>query len=302
MSMLLMLIACGGPTGESPEPEPTEQPVVQNKERPEAPPFARVETYKISPEDPDGYLQEVKSYDDQGNVVEIVLYEFGGSGKVDKTVKISYDDQGREIRRDDGTMVTTTTWDDQGRKASSAWKRGEQGATTQYTYDEHGNELVLSYLDPSGAVEYTREYERTYDAGGRVTEEKKWEKSGGDPLLLFHFQRTWDDRGNLLREVKRTVKGDIRGDQRYEYDGAGNKILETRHDQDGKKNREVRRTFNEYGEVVEKTEATCGDDGNCPAHGTTTYTYDEYGNQTRYLIVQDHGSNFGERVVYTYRK
>lgn len=306
MSPWLLLIACIGGSAESPTTPPTEAPVEAAavvpplQVRPSAPALVRTEQYKTRPDDTTGFLQNATDHDN-GLKVKQITYSFYGTGEVDSTTTWTYDDAGHMISSFDGNTTSTWTYDAEGRPLTEGWSRPGQGATTQHTYDEHGNIAVFTYLKLDGTVDYTREVERTYSDAGKALSEKKWEKytDGTDPLLQYHYANTNDADGRVTSVKRLNDDGSTLDEKRHRYDSNGSELEESEHDSTGALTGRTVMTYNAFGEVTKSVSESCGESG-CDPWSTTTWTYSEYGHVLTTMLTQDSGDDWGERTVYTY--
>jgi len=171
----------------------------------------------------------------------------------------------------DGTVMDST-YDDDGRMASVT----SGGATTTYGYDPAGNLLTTALPPANGHVET-----RTYDRAGRLVELK----NAKGAQVLSRFTYTLDAVGNPTQVVTPTetttyaydardrltevcYQASCPGDSdpfiRWAYDPVGNRTTETRP---------AGASAYAYNDADQLTSAS-------GPGGTTTYTYDQDGNQT----------------------
>ena len=277
----------------------------QNRKRPSAPPLAKLTTYKSSPENIEGTILKEEFFDGRGNLVKFVAYDYYGSGEVDGTTTYEYDDAGHKTRQDDGLTVTTYTYDDQGRLATETWKRGDKGSVEERRYDDRGNLVESRYLDLAGNHDFSRTYDYTYDAGGRIATAIKWERytDGTADMQMYNIQYMYDAAGRQVEKRSVNANGSFHNLERSRYDGRGNLIETLEFDDDPAilSDKNVSQ-FNPYGEMVESRNYSCAGADQCgDAWSTTTYTYDEYGNSLGYMLRQAHDADFGERVTIEYR-
>jgi RHS repeat-associated protein len=198
-------------------------------------------------------------------------------------VTYSYDEAGRRTLMEDGTGMTTSSYDGAGRLEKVA----VSGGTITYSYDEAGNRETME--DPSGVTSYSYDAanrlhwlenplnERTtygYDALGRPTTmvyanevyaESQYDAAGrteavrnrkSDDSVLSIFSYSYDEAGS------RTGVEEANGDRvTWSYDDAGQLARERRS---GGNAYDLTYTYDEVGNRLTK------EDGGA----TTTYSYD----------------------------
>ncbi|MBT3218824.1 MAG: hypothetical protein HN348_07010 [Proteobacteria bacterium] len=309
MSLILSLMLIGCIGGSTVTPEVPAGPVVddepaENAVRPPSPQVAKITNYKSDPQNTEGTISSEEIFDEAGNRVEYIGYDYYGSGEVDKRVKYVFDAKGRKTSDDDGERVETFEYDDDGRLARSSWSRPSDGAgsSEQHIYDEQGQESEIKYFQLDGTHDFSLVFERTY-RGELVVEEKKFEKytDGSSTLEMYWIQQSYDGQGRLTEKKNLRHDGKPINVERYRYDRRENLIETLEFDNDstfatGKDTT----AFNEFGEAIRSESFQCSAPDKCDRWQITTYEFDEYGHQVQYMTKQEHGEDMGERVVYTY--
>lgn len=190
----------------------------------------------------------VETYDEHGNVIKSVSknenYSYSYEYNDDGTIRVKYDDDGREEYTYENGLVISCTRYEYGRVAS----------VMTHTYDEHGNEVERT-LEILGTVDrYT--YEFTYDENGVWTKEliynTKGERTGtytrvlgenGEELSgrleeensVFSYEYKYDEEGREIElhsafEFGGVLLGENRVVTEYDEQGRISRIFEYRLD------------------------------------------------------------------------
>ena len=175
---------------------------------------------------------EIKTtYDADGNVIDLLA--------TTEHHYMEYDWQGRIIREtvnnilDDGTetlrIEATYEYSDDGLEKYMTTYNTETGVTrltTEWHYDEAGNEIFYHLYSRSGENDSIRE--TGYDADGNVL----WEQYlAVDGTLTKRTEYTYDAQGNLLESVETGyLAGSGTVTTTYERDGNGRLLTVTRHE------------------------------------------------------------------------
>jgi hypothetical protein len=162
-----------------------------------------------------------RSYDDEGRVTaEKIDTERGHflskiDGKPDKTIRHTYDEDGREVRTEEtwldlkhkeNTKVTKYTYDDRGHLAaevSTVTERGGQPRSygnLEHEYDEQGRKKRTRSIgrdgQPSRIVDYA------YDADGRLSTETIASPKSSRSRPIEHRYH-YDEQGDLVEETRK---------------------------------------------------------------------------------------------------
>lgn len=150
------------------------------------------------------------TFDDKGKILEMI--EYTKEGKPDRSYKYLYDAKGNNTEllyyAANGTMGSKTSW----------------------LYDAKGNKTEMTVETP-GYADSFKKY--SYDAKGNLTEES-W--LDGQKKLTFRFVRSYDDKANMIEEVKYKGDSNTQHDKatwKYEYDKQGNWTKKTQYTNDG---------------------------------------------------------------------
>jgi hypothetical protein len=136
--------------------------------------------------------------DDKGRKIE--EQEFTTDGKFDRSYSYTYDAKGNNVtligKRADGSISTKYNW----------------------TYDDKGNKTDLK-LETTGYADSYQNY--SYDAKGNLTGEAWFD---GKKQITFRFERMYDDKGNVIEELKYKNGTQFlhKSTWVYEYDKQGN--------------------------------------------------------------------------------
>jgi len=308
IQLLLLFAACSWPAAVPSAPAPTpvavDAPLVENAKRPPAPRLITLTEYKTSPENLEGTLMHVTTFNDKGLKVRFETYDYYGSGSLEGASTWEYDEAGRAIQRKDADgMVTTFTYAGD-KVATETWARGADGATEQNTYDAKGRCIETRYLKSDGALDYRRTWEFVDDANGKTLEEKKWEKytDGTADMLAYHARNKLDVHGRILATESLSESGEVTDEKRFVYDDHSNAIEEQSWSHGVMTQKDVN-AYNEFGELVRSQAFSCDEQGeNCSVWATYTWERDAWGNKTAGMTAQANDADFGERFVYEYAK
>ena len=185
------------------------------------------------------------SFDDQGVLEEVTLYEFDGwgnevgyadylpDGSLESYSRKVYDSSGRKIEEThfeaDGTM--TSRYEDlyEGNTLQEySWREGEERVLDgESTFDDAGNQLTLTSYNDDGSVDYTREYE--YDSQGNLVYKNFGSYQEGSLESLMEYQYSYDSQGNQVEE-QTFRNGELYQVTQWEFDGNGNMLFEYEYD------------------------------------------------------------------------
>ncbi len=202
-------------------------------------------------------------YDLYGNQVLI--------GVGNSSVKITYDDQGRQIRCTNGSIPffstrQSYTYDDQGRLLTETYRpvRFWYGYTYTYQYEERKQTMTLTNW--LGMVRYTEE--TYYDAAGNTLRQvlNEWE---------YHY--TYDDQGHMLT-ARSYWNGEPETLNEYTYDDQGRLIQDVCTTLSRASATEITRV--EYDDVQGTVTTTTGTD-------RTVEYYNEFGERYRISTYKD---------------
>lgn len=181
----------------------------------------------------------------------------------------SYDDYGREKQTTqymDGYITySATTAYTSDTEYETAIQRGGTGYSIRYTCDEAGRVVYQETVENGAVTEYT---EYTYDDhGNQLTARMVY---GGDETD-FSYEYTYDGSGNQLSR-KEYQNGELAGWLEMEYDAGGREISSVRYYPDGSISDETSVTWSGSTETRESRDV----DGY--VYMTLVTTYDETGN------------------------
>lgn len=216
------------------------------------------------------------SYNNLGQLILSIGYE---NGTETSRAALEYDEHGNMVRKvtvsKEGTSVLENrfTLDDQDRICrQESYTDGILTSIDEFTYDRQGNEISHSYTGKSvGHEDDIRHYNKTYDNEGNLTRQ----------TMRWNFNNEyyiWEYSDGL--ETKKTTYN-ANTDEVVEYwentyDENGFLIKESRHSANGTPGLCHEYTRDETGLVV--TRRTYDANGNPNSH-TDIFTYDEYGNK-----------------------
>lgn len=153
----------------------------------------------------------VETYDDHGNVIKSVsknssyfyTYEYNDDG----TIRVKYDDDGREEYTYENGLETSCT----------RYEYGRVAYVMTHTYDEYGNEVERTFEILGSVDRYT--YEFTYDENGVWTKEliynTKGERTG---IYTRVLGENGEDLGGRLEEENSVFSYE------YKYDEEGREV------------------------------------------------------------------------------
>lgn len=122
-----------------------------------------------------------EKYYEGSELISDIAYEYDGSGKLTKLVR-------RDMLEDSETSETCT-YDENGLLASREVSGGDGIASrTEYSYDEHGNELSVSIYGPDGSAISITKNEYEYDEPGNIV---KCTRTQGDGEQSTVIEYSW---------------------------------------------------------------------------------------------------------------
>ena len=203
-----------------------------------------------------------------------------------------YDAYNRPIWRSSPDGIAKIEYDDKGNVIKRV---ASYGAMYEYEYDSNNNLLKSTYTDERGNLVSTETF--AYDAKGQLIR-KTYEDNDFEYPLSIVYTYTYDENGNLLVDDRVTSSGYHTRDEYtydaggapikkteytphgtyyyvWEYDKAGNEILEKRSFADGTRDYMYSQIYDEAGNRI-KTHYQYGVSDEVV--GETFYEYDEHGN------------------------
>ena len=190
----------------------------------------------------------------------------------DGIAKIEYDDKGNVIKRvasygamyeyeyDSNNNLLKTTYTDE---------RGNLVSTETFAYDEKGQLIKKTYDSNNVEDPWSIVYTYTYDENGNLLVDDRVQSSGYNT----RYEYTYDEGGAPIKKTEYTPHGTYY--YVWEYDKAGNEILEKRSFADGTRDYMYSQTYDEAGNRI-KTHYQYGVSDEVV--GETFYEYDEHGN------------------------
>lgn len=190
----------------------------------------------------------------------------------DGIAKIEYDDKGNVIKRvasygamyeyeyDSNNNLLKRTYTDE---------RGNLVSTETFTYDEKGQLIKKTYDSNNVEDPWSIVYTYTYDENGNLLVDDRVQSSGYNT----RYEYTYDEGGAPIKKTEYTPHGTYY--YVWEYDKAGNEILEKRSFADGTRDYMYSQTYDEAGNRI-KTHYQYGVSDEVV--GETFYEYDEHGN------------------------
>lgn len=122
-----------------------------------------------------------EKYYEGSELISDIAYEYDGSGKLTKLVR-------RDMLEDSETSETCT-YGETGLLASREVSSGEGiESRTEYSYDEHGNEISVSIYGPDGSAISTTKNEYEYDEPGNIV---KCTRTQGDGEQSTVIEYSW---------------------------------------------------------------------------------------------------------------
>lgn len=122
-----------------------------------------------------------EKYYEGSELISDIAYEYDGSGKLTKLVR-------RDMLEDSETSETCT-YGETGLLASREVSSGEGiESRTEYSYDEHGNEISVSIYGPDGSAISITKNEYEYDEPGNIV---KCTRTQGDGEQSTVIEYSW---------------------------------------------------------------------------------------------------------------
>lgn len=173
-----------------------------------------------------GELLEYKRTIDEGN--RILREEVYKNGKLQSIVEVTYDQEGNELTRE----------------YTSYWLEETQWRKRTKTYDTKGN-LICQIQHWNFNQEY---YIWDYEDGLCV---QRTSYETGTDRVLECWKKTYDRKGNLIRESQYDAAGNLKFYSEYSWDKTGRVQTKTNHNADGslQKYSDVF-TFDKYGNQI----------------------------------------------------
>ncbi len=164
----------------------------------------------------DGEKLSTLNYNSNGFLTETIIYSLDGTVKDKYTYE--YDKNGRRIktsRYSDGQLLNSYKYDynEFGNKikAYSYNPAGELEEYYLYKYDGEGNLVEEDWFSASGEKIYS--VENDYDDGVK-TRTSTYDKNND---LIFEYVFKYDQKGNIIEEIKYDVNGEQTGLIQYVY-------------------------------------------------------------------------------------
>ena len=304
--LCLSFIACGetGATNNDSSDTATETATpptkIENKTRPEAPAYKSITRYKTSPTDLEGTLLSKETFNEKGEKIEMISYDYYGSGNEDGRVSFKYDDKGNKVQSFDGKTTETWEYDAENRVLKAAWTRKNgQGASEERFYDEKGNETEVKYYTADGTYDFSRATNYSYNQAGQIIRETKWEKytDGSGDLQMYDNATEYNADGKKSKSIRYRESGSVMDAEEFSYDGAGNLVESKSLTAEGEVEDRTVNEVNEYGETIKDQTFT----GMESLQYTNTYEYNQYGQMINMMYLHEDGDGWGERAVIEYQ-
>ena len=273
---------------------------------------------ELNPSEPIVYEFGAAAYLLQDDVIQALsVLETGISNGADKALFEEKEDYIRENAVILYSSVTTTetdydgnvtngwekiTYDEKGREPK---RESSNGTTTQYEYDDTGNITGSSYQHPGGKDVYHHVYN---DYGDEIYEKYESEYRGKSSVVEYSYEYEYNDNGQAVHRKESRDGAFLGNEEYYEYDGQGNRIR-IQFILNGSQSYEEIFSYDEEGRVL--TDETVGDipqptsasyeydaRGNMVVanewYGSSYFTYDimDYPLEVRYSGIQDEGANY----------
>ncbi len=166
-----------------------------------------------------GYTSSVTTYDKNGNIVEEKNYRRSGEVLYINTYK--YDSQGNRIEyvkydgnREKINYKQSFVFDGKGNKLIETGYNGADHYKNTYKYDGQGNLIEINYY-----VDDELDEQRQLRRDGNLTEIKVYDGQGAFKFTLLN---RYDNRKNLIEEVKNEVNNTTSRKVNYDYDQHAN--------------------------------------------------------------------------------
>lgn len=131
----------------------------------------------------------------------------------DIVMTLGYNAQGETVAtilEDDNPIITTYTYDDQGRKtAVHSYDDGKEFVYSQYAYNDHGDQTQWIYQarTAEGVTETVCTYEYTYNADGEITQKDSYQNNVLTARETYSREQTTE--GTVVRTI---TDGDMEPD------------------------------------------------------------------------------------------
>jgi len=173
-----------------------------------------------------GYTSSVTTYDQNGNIVEEVNYRRNGDVLYVNTYK--YDSQGNRIEyvkydgnREKINYKQSFIFDGKGNKLIETGYNGADHYKNTYKYDGQGNLREINYY-----VDDKLDEQRLLRRDGNLTEIKIYDGQGAFKFTLLN---RYDNRKNLIEELKNEVNNTTSRKVNYDYDQQANLSEEVKY-------------------------------------------------------------------------
>ena len=157
-----------------------------------------------------GSSRNVFKYNANGNIVELANYK--SDGKVNSTVKSTYDSTGTLIKEE--TLLGNGTVD----------------LVSTIKTDAKGNKIEQEDTRPMGNVLFNYKYNYKYDEKGQLIERIAYRGNGA---LLFKYTFKYDDKGNKTEWIQSASDGSVTGKVIYKYNEKNNLVEDIQYNKDG---------------------------------------------------------------------
>ncbi len=177
----------------------------------------------------------VYDYDEKGNKILSIQYDFQGNEKSWEKTDWQYDADGNELgyvsysRSGEELYRREFTYDDNGNEVKDiCYKSGEFRFCYTYEYDANGNKTKTTEFDSAGNIEEWNETE--YDNQGNAIKELYYE---GEEVLDYWNSNEYDENGNKILEKVFSPEGELKYSYEQSYDVHGNQISWINREGDG---------------------------------------------------------------------
>lgn len=220
-----------------------------------------------------GYYDCESSYDENGNITEVVRYD--GNGKVQSRNTFAYDADNRQI------------------SSAEYGKDGSLKSETQSEYDNRGNEIKREHYNTEGKI--TSKILMEYDENGHEVKYVKYDAAGN---TVEKGEHEYDENGNAVKYVHYDGVRSVDYSWESEYDENGNEIKHIEYDSEGNVNSIQESKYNDSGARIAFESLSFGD-GELNECRNWTYEYDKKGRETRYETVINDGEG---NVIFHHKR
>ena len=301
LSGIFFLSSCEKKPGNQSNENPDSSAVSTTGNTLTPPKISKILTYRTTPENPQGILIESQQFDATGQLYSDMDYALTG-GQAINTTHFTRNNKGfvtqaQETDASGKISLIQYTYTPEGHTATSQMTGTIKDGTLRYGRNKKGDLVKEDFFNNKGELVSTKTMIYSYDSLGQIIEKKTSSKTAGSEVetLVSLMKFSYDKEGNMVREELYNGKNQLIEYDLMTYDAAGNEIIREEYAK-GKLIGKMVSTYNEKGAPLSMISYGTG---KAPLN-TSTFAYDEWGNEISATYSNNAGEKYGERKEITY--